>query len=1191
MDKRFTQDSGIQVYTGTEILFKGSLEAGAGLLTGYPGSPIADFFNIAKQASPVLKEKGVLVQIANNEALGIARLNGSQMSDIRGICAMKSVGLHVASDGLALGNMSKTGHKGGAVVIVGDDPWSESTQVPTDSRFLSKHLYMPIIEPATFQELKDWIKISFEASKASDLYITYLVTTNLADGGATVQVSPNQYPNINIHHRVTLDTDSIPVKESVVLSPRTAEREETLKARYDSLFSFIRSQKLDKILHPQTGGKKPKIGFVSSGLAYGYLEQTLAYLGFEENFPILKLGLTFPLEQDIVLEFAQQVDEIVVIEEKRSFLESQISEILKNAHQNKTIKTMNPIWGKQFPENLSGIPETRGLNASLLINLLVPLFRQMEIPQVSSLNDVWAKEIGLIDDTCKNKVLAPTRTPTFCPGCPHRDSSSVFLEIKKSFMDPQYMKKNHKLDGSVDLVFHGDTGCYTMLMFAPNSSLMHNYSGMGLGAGTGAGIDRFIDNKQVVFMGDSTFFHSGMVAISDAMKHGQDILIMILDNDTTAMTGHQPTPGQDVDILGSSTFKQNIEEIVKGMSVKSEIPVYRVNPAYRDGYKKLLEKTVLQKGVKIIIADKECGITYNRDVVRGEQKIIQEKGFLPEKTFINITPDVCEYCLECTITTGCPGLTFEETKYGPKIQTDLSLCVTDGACARVKACPSFEEIKITRKEKPVDPMDSVDLSLLPEVTPTLVKDLWRAYLAGVGGMGIGLVTAILVQAGVKQGYHVNFLDKKGLAIRNGGVYSHITFSVNEDGKTMSPLTPYGKSDLLLGLDLIESVRSVDPNLNLRISAKDRTSVIVNTAKTPTVTMLLGEEGFNVEALEQSLKNISKEERYFGVNVSEVSQKYLGNTIFSNMMMLGVAFQRGELPVTLDNLTWAIKNTGTKRGYEKNLSAFNLGRKLAVESAPLQMKEEISSYAEMLEDKMNILGGKKCAEQYKEKVEEVVDFIKLDDEINSQIALRAYDLIQFENLKYAEKYLDRIKSMYLKDKEEHGFRVTKAVIRYLAKVMLIKDEVYVAQLLTSVEKYRRDRERYGIERTRGDKAQYTHINRPQFTILGLDIEFDIKTKDWMLNLMKHFKFLRKILPAWHRKEKEFASWYTKLTETLSLNGGISYENYVQIFECPETVRGYRKVRYPKMEEAKQKVNAILSKEKPSSQNASELSKAL
>ncbi|MBI4398499.1 MAG: 2-oxoacid:acceptor oxidoreductase family protein [Candidatus Omnitrophica bacterium] len=1185
MDTRFIQKSGVQVFNGTELLLKGALEGGASLLTGYPGSPVADFFNLGKSVEELLKEKGIIFQISNNEALGVARLNGSQMSDIRAMCVMKSVGLHVASDGLALGNMAKSGHKGGAVVVVGDDPWSDSTQVPSDSRYLAQHLFTPIFEPATFQEMKDWIRHGFEASRQADLYIIYLVTTNLADGGGTVECAPNIYPSINTRDRITIPTDKIPVEETVILPPRTTQREETLKERYQSLHKYVRSNSLDKILYRPAHGKKRRFGFVASGLSYSYLEHALREMAVTGSVPILKLGLTFPIDPQIVLEFAREVEDIIVIEEKRDFLEEQVARILKDAYQRQSDLAVNKVWGKRFPDSLTGIPETRGLNVSLIIDRLVPLFRWMKDSDTPKMEEVWNREIDLMHQTARFQVQIPHRSPTFCPGCPHRDSSSVFLEVKRDFMNAAYMKKKHKM-GTVDLVFHGDTGCYTMLMFEPNKPLMHNYSGMGLGAGTGAGIDPFIQNKQVVFMGDSTFFHSGMIAISDALKHGQDITIVILDNDTTAMTGHQPHPGVAEDVVGHSTFRQNIEEVVKGMSKNGHVPLYRVNPAYRETYRSLIEDTVLKKGVKVVIADKECGITYDRKVTRAERETMKEIGFLPEKTFVNITPEVCEYCLECTRATGCPGLTIEETHYGPKLVTDLSLCKSDGACHRIKACPSFEEIKVIRKRKPVRAIDSIDFSGLPEAERRTFDKGWSAYLAGVGGMGIGLVTAILVRAGMRQGYRVHFVDKKGLAIRNGGVYSHVTYTRMGNG-IISPVIPYGKADLLLGMDILESVRSLDPSLNQRIGSPEHTVAIINTEKTPTVTMLLGTEDFLPSELEDMIRRATRSTAYFGANVSEVAQRMLGNTIYVNMMLLGAAYQKGELPVDYKNLEWAIQMSLPKSALDDNIKALNLGRKIAIAPAEFAPESRWATYSAMLEDKVGILShkvfsGKRLAAEYKQRVEELVDFMKLDDETNLAIALRSYDLIQFDNLAYAQKYLDRIKSVYIKDHIEGGYRATKSVIRNLAKVMLIKDEVYVAHLLTSVEKHRRDLERYGIDPKRGDKAVYTHINRPQFTILGIDIEWNMRTKDWMLGMMKHMKFLRKLLPAWHAREKEFLSWYLHLVDSLSLAGELPYEAYVRVFEVPEEVRGYRKVRYPKMEEARRKAEAILT----GSQNATQ-----
>src|SRR3954463_7360685 len=217
IDPRFLAGSGREVFTGNELLVKGALECEGGvhLLTGYPGSPVAGFFDVCGALAPLLKEHGVRAFQANNEALGGAALNGSQMAPCRGIATMKSVGVHVASDALALGNLAGAHPEGGAVLISGEDPWCDSTQVPADSRFLFEHLRMPVVEPGTPQELKDWIGLSFKLSRAAGMYIGYIVTTAQADGGGTVECRSNQWPSVNTNQKIALDTQSIPVDKTV----------------------------------------------------------------------------------------------------------------------------------------------------------------------------------------------------------------------------------------------------------------------------------------------------------------------------------------------------------------------------------------------------------------------------------------------------------------------------------------------------------------------------------------------------------------------------------------------------------------------------------------------------------------------------------------------------------------------------------------------------------------------------------------------------------------------------------------------------------------------------------------------------------------------------------------------------------------------------------------------------------------
>ena len=1165
MDPRFLLEQGTGIYTGNELIVKGALESQVGIITGYPGSPLAELFETLENNKDLFNEHGIVAQIANNEALAAARLNGSQMEGIRALAVMKSVGLHVAADGLALGNMVGASPSGGVLVAVGDDTWSEGTQVPADSRFLSQHLYMPVLEPATFQEIKDWIGKGFELSRRSRLYLTYLVTSNQADGGGSVTVYHNRFAALNRKQRIALDTSAICSDDRVIIPPATAHKErEVVHQRYPHLWQLAREAGINQILYPPSAAPKP-LGFITSGLAYSYLEHALHILGLTGHFPILKLGITYPVDPHMIARFADCAQTFCVVEEKRPFIEPQIAAELARQQD------LGPaLWGKHFPGNAPGFPDVQGLHPSLIVQALSRLFAALDAELPIDREKLQAELDALAP--VPSTTTVPPRAPSFCPGCPHRDSASVLKKATADLAAPP--------DGQapVDLVFHGDIGCYSMLKYAPFSELMHNLSGMGLGGGTGAGIDPFIDNKQVVFMGDSTFFHTGMIAISDSIKNGQDITYIILDNKTTAMTGHQPTPGVAVDILGKPTFAQDIEKVVAGLAGDSSTFIARMDPSQRQDYDALVRKTLLRDGVKIIIADKECGITYHRRERARQSAIAKEQGFLPVEKHINISEDVCEYCLECTQATGCSGLTVApDTEYGPKIAIDPSSCVADGACTRVevgdgdKTCPSFEEVTVQRKAPPTVSTPPIDVGQLPTPARRPLNDIWYTYIAGVGGMGVNVVASVLAQAGVRQGYEVRLTNKKGLAIRNGSVYSHLSYSPK--GTPVSPLIPCGKADLLLGLDVLEAARGLEPQGRYRIAHPERTAAIVNTAKTPTIDTLIGQEDFSAEAQADLIHQHTRPDAYFGADLFRICEHYLGNKLYANIMMLGVAFQRGLLSLELDTLLWAI-GRAVRRDLEINLKAFNMGRYLALDPNHFPLEEKPLSYAELVADKTALLAqtrGKRVAEAYRQRIRETPIATA-----RRHFALRVYDLIQYENLDYADRYIHQVLAVQAKDGPEFDFTATRTAIYQLAKVLAIKDEVYVAHLLTCKEKYRRDRRRYNIDPSRGDRIRYRHLNRPHLRLFGRDFRPDIKLGDRPLKLIARMKFLRRLCSSWwHREERDFAAWYESLISDFSPRSADEYHTWVQVLSLPEEVRGYRGVRQPKMEAAKKRAAELLA----------------
>src|SRR5438034_8452380 len=284
------------------------------------------------------------------------------------------------------------------------------------------------------------------------------------------------------------------------------------------------------------------------------------------------------------------------------------------------------------------------------------------------------------------------------------------------------------------------------MSFLPPFGEMHNLTAMALGGAAGSGMDPFVTNKQYALMGDSTFFWRGMTAISNSIKEAQDILYIILENKNTAMTGHQPTPESGHNIMGDKTTAQDIESIVRAMG-QDQIYVRKMPPSNREKYMKELDKDFAIPGVKVVIADKECGITFHKRKRAERNRIIDRQGFIPREEFVNISQEVCENCRECTKNTGCPGLTIIDTDYGEKIGIDQSTCVSDTYCTKIMACPSFEKVIVTRNKPPRPRVKKIALDNIPPPARHEFSDTWSAFISGVGGMGVGVLSSTLARAG------------------------------------------------------------------------------------------------------------------------------------------------------------------------------------------------------------------------------------------------------------------------------------------------------------------------------------------------------------------------------------------------------------------------------------------------------------
>ena len=395
---------------------------------------------------------------------------------------------------------------------------------------------------------------------------------------------------------------------------------------------------------------------------------------------------------------------------------------------------------------------------------------------------------------------------------------------------------------------------------------------------------------------------------------------------------------------------------------------------------------------------------------------------------------------------------------------------------------------------------------------------------------------------------------------------------------------------MLGIDILEAARGLDPAGNLRVGGRT-TRAIINRQKTPTINTLLGTDDFCVETLEEALRNNTDPDGYFSADVSQLSERVFGTKLYANVIMLGIAFQRGELPLSLESLEYGIQETMGSAATE-NWLAFKLGRKIAHDAlaAPRPAISGHATYHEVVAEKSERLKrsgrqGERLARQYWQLVTGAREKLTLDPRHESLLAQRIYDLICYEDLAYAGDYVARLLRIHARDSAGFGYAATEAALWNLHRVMAIKDEVYVAWLLTSEEKYERDLERYNVRPELGDRLVHRHLNRPEFNFGKFTLRFRIKSRPWMLRLMRRAKFLRRWLPAWHGRERAFRSWYFDLADQFAAPADpASYATWLKVLRLPEEATGYREIRYPRMELAQKRAGELLAS--LSSQDASE-----
>jgi len=599
---------------GNEAITRGALEAGIDVATTYPGTPsseIADTFSaIAKQATKAQKDPSFYFEYSTNEKVALEIAAAASFSGLRALTCMKHVGLNVASD--AFMTYIYVGCRGGHIIVSADDPYCHSSQNEQDNRFFALFANAPMLEPSTPQEAKEMTRIGFDISEQLQLPLLLRTTTRLNHARGPVTLNKLQKPRKKGYFEKDPLLVTVPVTARAKHPILLEKIKKAEKLSEKSPFNFIVNI-----------GRPKDYGIVTSGVSYNYVKETAEMLQLDVR--ILKLGMTHPLPRKVCEKFIQSCKFLIVVEELEPILENQFKAL---AHD---IESSVKIFGKST-RHFSRLYE---FNPDIVTEVLSSIFKvKNPLPKPFT-----------------SHLKLPSRPPALCPGCPHR---ATYYAVKKA--------------APKDTVYPTDIGCYT-LGKAPPLETADLLLCMGSNAGTACGLAIATDQKIISFMGDSTFFHSGIPPIIDAVHHNHDCVITILDNRTTAMTGHQPHPGTEYDGMGRPAKLIRVEDVVKGLGVEH---IEIVNPNNLKKTTAAFKRALDFKGPAVVVSKSPC-------ILLEVQKKRRAGTQVP--TF-HINQEICRQCKTCIGHFGCPAFYYAEDG---SVHIDETQCNGCGNCVQV--CP------------------------------------------------------------------------------------------------------------------------------------------------------------------------------------------------------------------------------------------------------------------------------------------------------------------------------------------------------------------------------------------------------------------------------------------------------------------------------------------------------------------------
>jgi indolepyruvate ferredoxin oxidoreductase alpha subunit len=607
MHKLLTDEPGKQLLLlGNEAIARGALEAGVSFATCYPGTPSSE---IPENFFRISQETDLYFEYSTNEKVAMEVGAGAAISGLRTMVTMKHVGLNVAADPLM--TLAYTGVKGGMVIINADDPSLFSSQNEQDNRYYARLSSLPMLEPTTVQEMKDLTTAAFDLSEELELPVVIRTTTRLNHIRAAVKLG-------ELKPIKTKDTFKKKPFHFVCVPAVSRNLHKLLLERYDKAL-----KKSENWSHNQIIGEG-KWGIVANGVSFNYVMDAVSDLGISGNVSILKLGFSYPMPKDLCTRFLKQVEKVLVVEELEPVNEND----LKSIAQESGITI--PIKGK----GVSGLSRLFEYDPGMVRKAIAEYFGV----------DYTASKMPDLSDVPE----LPGRPPNLCAGCPHR---ATYYAVKQVY--------------GADAVYPTDIGCYTLGLLPP-ISMADLVICMGSSISTGCGFSRATNQKVVSFIGDSTFFHSGITGLIDAVHNNHKFTLVILDNGTTAMTGHQPHPGVNTDPMGVELTQVSIEDLVRGIGVKD---LHVVKPFKLKKTIEAVKATMEYDGMSVIISKEFCPL-----FAKATGQFRKSKPFY-------VNRNKCRNHRDCINLLACPAMYLD----GDQVEIDMNLCIGCSVCAQV--CP------------------------------------------------------------------------------------------------------------------------------------------------------------------------------------------------------------------------------------------------------------------------------------------------------------------------------------------------------------------------------------------------------------------------------------------------------------------------------------------------------------------------